>query len=267
MTDTNLIEPEARVRLFVEVELGPRAVVGLSSEQAHYLQHVLRRRAGDALLLFNGRDGEWTARIEGVGRGWCSVAVEAQRRPQRRAPDLWLVFAPIKRARLDFLAEKATELGVSALWPMFTRHTAVARVNVERLRANSIEAAEQCERLSVPEIFEPADFDDVLARWPNERRILLLDETGQALPLAAALAETRTAAASPWAVMVGPEGGFERRELDALRRLSFVTPAALGPRVLRADTAAIAALACWQALLGDWRTETRATSGGLVPHS
>jgi 16S rRNA (uracil1498-N3)-methyltransferase len=265
MTGANGIGPEARVRLYVSAELDAGAVVGLTSEQAHYLQHVLRRKAGDALLLFNGRDGEWTARIEGMGRGWCSVEVEGLRRAQGLVPDLWLVFAPIKRARLDFLAEKATELGVAALWPMFTRRTVVARVNVERLRANAVEAAEQCERLSVPDVFQPADFDDVLARWPGERRILVLDETGEAPPVAAALDAYGAEPALPWAVMVGPEGGFERSELDALRQLSFVTPAALGPRVLRADTAAIAALACWQALLGDWRTERRAISPPSPP--
>src|SRR5579883_3493100 len=146
-------EERARIRLFVDQALAPGVAVGLGAEQAHYLRSVMRLSAGAPLLLFNGRDGEWRARLDGLGKGWASCAVESRTRIQDRGPDLWLVFAPIKRARIDFVAEKATELGVSGLWPVFTRWTAVGRVNVERLRANAIEAAEQCGRLSVPEIF------------------------------------------------------------------------------------------------------------------
>lgn len=263
MTDAPQTGAEARIRLFVEADLAARGTVGLSSEQAHYLRHVMRLDSGDSVLLFNGRDGEWAGRIEGLKRGWCSVALLSRVRPQDEVLDLWLVFAPIKRARLDFLVAKATELGVSALWPVFTRHTSVARVNTERLRANAVEAAEQSERLSVPEVFEPADLSEVLARWPESRRVLLLDESGQAAPVSDALERERAddkAGAAPWAVMVGPEGGFARGELDALRRLPFVTPVSLGPRVLRSDTAALAGLACWQAMVGDWRLKRRAAS-------
>ena len=241
-----------KIRLFVEQALAAGAAVGLSPERAHYLRSVLRLSAGASVQLLNGRDGEWQARLEGLGKGWASCAVERQVRGQEPEPDLWLVFAPIKRARIDFVAQKATELGVSALWPVFTRLTVVGRVNVARLRANAIEAAEQCERLSAPEVFAPVDLGELLAGWPAERRILLCDESGAGVPIAEALRVGGTKP-PPWAVMVGPEGGFAADELDRLRKLPIVNAVSLGPRVLRADTAALAALACWQALAGDWR--------------
>jgi 16S rRNA (uracil1498-N3)-methyltransferase len=241
------------VRLFVTADLGAGAVIGLSREQAHYLQHVMRRSIGDPLLLFNGRDGEWAARIDGIGRGWCSAAIVSQTRPQPVEPDLWLVFAPIKRARVDFLAEKATELGVSALWPMMTRRTIVARVNAERLLANAIEAAEQSERLSVPQILAPASLSEIVQEWPRERRVILCDETGRGTPIAEAL--KMLAGDGAHAIVTGPEGGFEPGELDAFADLPFVSRVSLGPRVLRADTAALAALACFQALIGDGRAK------------
>ena len=228
--------------------------VGLKS-----LLQVLRVKAGDRVGLFNGGDGEWLDRIDGFGKGWCSLTVNRRSRPQMAEPDLWLLFAPIKRARVDFLVQKATELGVSGLWPVFTRHTQMARVNTDRLRVNAIEAAEQCGRLSVPEIFEPAAFDDAIARWPRDRRLLLCEERGTAPPVAEVLASEAGKIGAegcprvPWAVLIGPEGGFARSELDALHDLAFVRPVGLGPRILRAETAALAALTCWQALLGDWR--------------
>jgi 16S rRNA (uracil1498-N3)-methyltransferase len=248
--------------------------------QAHYLLHVLRLKTGDRVALFNGRDGEWLAHIDGFGRGWCSLAVIGRRRPQTVEPDLWLLFAPIKRARVDFLVQKATELGVSGLWPVFTRHTQMSRVNTDRLRTNAMEAAEQCGRLSVPTIFEPAAFDDVIGRWPEDRRLLLCEERGTAPPVADVLAGEAAkivaeggkivaegGAGLPWAVLIGPEGGFARSELDALNDLAFVTAVGLGPRILRAETAALAALTCWQAMLGDWRVQGdgRANEGTEVP--
>lgn len=247
-----------KVRLYVEADLAAAAVVGLGAPQSHYLQRVMRRSIGDVVHLFNGRDGEWQGRIDGLGRGWCSIALIERRLEQTRETDLWLVFAPIKRARVDFLAEKATELGVSALWPMFTARTIVSRVNAERLRANAIEAAEQSDRLSVPQIFEPAKLPEIRARWPGERRLILCDETGQGAPIGSALAGLPRDGA--YAVITGPEGGFEPGELDALGDLPFVTRVTLGPRLLRADTAALAALACFQAQVGDW---TR----GPLPHA
>lgn len=236
-------------RLFIEADLAEGAAVGLTAGQAHYVRAVLRLDRSAPLLLFNGRDGEWAASIEGVGKGWCSTVVVRRRREQLAEPDLWLVFAPVKRARLDFLVEKATELGASQLHPVFTRRTVVERVNLERLAANAVEAAEQTERLTVPRVHAPRRLDALLDGWPAERTLFLCDETGTAPPLAEA-ARSRTGPAL--AVMTGPEGGFAADELDALRKLPFVSPVGLGPRVLRADTAALAALAVVQAVAGDW---------------
>jgi len=243
--------PRPQTRLHVTADLAAGLAVALDEGQAHQVRSVLRLDRGAHVALFNGRDGEWLARLDGVGKGWASAVPVACTRPQVPEPDLWLVFAPIKRARLDFLAEKATELGVSLLWPVFTRHTAVERVNVERLGANAREAAEQTGRLGVPLVRPVASLDEALAAWPAGRRILLGDESGAAEPIGDVLAAT--AHDGPWAVLTGPEGGFARAELDRLRETPFVSPVSLGPRVLRADTAALAALAVLQALRGDWR--------------
>ena len=236
-------------RLYVEASLGEGGSLGLAAPQAHYLKSVLRLDKGDEIALFNGRDGEYGARISGLGRGWCSLDILAQRRKQRDEGDLWLVFAPIKHARLDFLAEKSCELGVSELRPVMTARTAVARVNTGRLKANAIEAAEQSERLTVPLVSEPVKLAELLKSWPVSRKLILCDESGAAPPLAVALKDMSPA---PCAILTGPEGGFADYELDDLRKLPFVCPAGLGPRVLRADTAALAALAAFQALVGDW---------------
>jgi 16S rRNA (uracil1498-N3)-methyltransferase len=244
----------ANTRLYVATDLAGGLAVGLAPSQAHYVKTVLRLEKGAVVALFNGRDGEWLARIDGTGKGWCSVTPYEQSRKQEAVPDLWLVFAPLKRARIDFLVEKATELGVAALFPVVTQRTVVERVNLERLRANAIEAAEQTGRLSVPELVELEPLPRLLARWPAPRRLLLCDESGAAPPIAETL---RDAAPGPWAVLIGPEGGFVETELDALRKLPFVSPVGLGPRVLRADTAAVAALAVLQASIGDWRRPRR----------
>lgn len=249
-------DPGLVARLFVEDDLAAGAGVELDRDRAHYLRNVLRATAGETVGLFNGRDGEWRARIASLGKNAAALAVETQIRAQAAEPDLWLVFAPVKRARIDFIAEKATELGASALAPVMTRRTVVARVNTDRLRANAVEAAEQTERLSVPVIHEPVTLERLLADWPRERRILLCAEAGAARPLAEVLSELASGsqeASEPWAVMTGPEGGFAPAELDGLSNLPFVTAVGLGPRILRADTAALAALACFQAILGDGR--------------
>ena len=240
-------------RLFVDAALDV-PTLGLDAPRTHYLRHVLRLEKGDRIALFNGRDGEVAARIEGFSKTWASVAIEGRRREQVAEPDIWFLFAPIKRARLDFMVEKATELGASAVWPVFTRHTIVTRVNNERLRATAIEAAEQCERLTIPKLLTASTLAEALATWPKERRLILCDESGAGGPIVDVLSKLDTA--QPSAILTGPEGGFARAELDALHDLAFVTPVGLGPRVLRADTAALAALACWQALVGDWRQPT-----------
>ena len=238
-----------RTRLFVETPLEKGQPVGVAATQAHYLRSVLRLRAGDCVALFNGRDGEWLARLDGLGKGWASLVPCDRRRVQTPPPDLWLCFAPVKRLRIDLVAEKATELGVAVLQPVLTRHTDVSRVNLDRLRANAIEAAEQCGRLDVPDVRPPVSLADLVAAWPPHRLLIVAVEAGEAEPLTvvAARSEGRMAA-----LLIGPEGGFAATELDAFADLPFVSRVGLGPRVLRADTAAIAAIACWQCLAGDW---------------
>src|SRR5229473_1304005 len=203
-------------RLYVASDLASGLSIGLAPEQAHYLHNVLRLDSGAALALFNGRDGEWRGRIDGIGKGWCSVTVGEQTRKQQAEPDLWLVFAPIKRARIDYLVEKATELGVSALHPVRTARTIVERVNVERLQANAIEAAEQTERLAVPLVHPPETLAALIARWPAGRRLIVGDERGRAPPIAEAVAGLRDTLSAGIAVLIGPEGGFTKSELDGL---------------------------------------------------
>jgi 16S rRNA (uracil1498-N3)-methyltransferase len=246
-----------KLRLYTSAPLAAGAAVPLEAEQAHYLCNVMRAAIGSAVALFNGRDGEWRATIAEAGKKKALLAVESQLRPQGMEPDLWLIFAPVKRARIDFIAEKATELGVSVLQPVFTKHTVMSRVNDDRLRSIAIEAAEQCERLSVPEVRDPLSLDALLADWPEGRRLILLDEGGGGRPIAEALDDLP---AGPTALLVGPEGGFAKTELDALRALSFAVPVGLGPRILRADTAVVAALSCYQAICGDWCRAPRSHS-------
>jgi 16S rRNA (uracil1498-N3)-methyltransferase len=244
-TDSELAYPGGKLRLYVEAALGEGARLAPDEGQAHYLLHVMRARAGERVTLFNGRDGEWLARIAESGKRGCTLECERLTARQTEEADLWLVFAPIKKTPADYLAQKATELGVRALQPVITRRTIVARVNLERMRANAVEAAEQSGRLSVPETREPLSFEKLLAAWPRERRILFCDEAGDAPPIAEAL---RGAPDGPWAVVTGPEGGFDPAERAQLRAMSCVTPVSLGERILRADTAALAALAVWQAV-------------------
>jgi 16S rRNA (uracil1498-N3)-methyltransferase len=232
-------------RLYVTGTLA--GALALDGARAHYLRNVLRLKPGARIAVFNAEAGEHAARIAGFTKSGGTVAVEERLRAPADEPDLWLVFAPIKRARIDWVVEKATELGASRLQPVHTRHTVVTRVNTARLLATAIEATEQCERLSVPEIAEPARLDDVLAGWTASRVLIICDETGRGAPIAQV---ARTLPLDrPHAVLVGPEGGFAPGELDRLRALPFVTPAGLGPRVLRADTAALTALAVVQAVM------------------
>lgn len=236
-------------RLHVEAPLGPAPTFLLGPEQSHYLRSVLRRAPGDEVLLFNGRDGEWRARIAHVSKRGVELTLEAETRPQHAPPDVWLLFAPIKRQRIDLVAEKAAEMGVRVLCPVLTERTAVERVNTDRLRAHAVEAAEQCGLLSVPEVRRPEPLAAALDRWDPARRLLFCDESGSAPPALRTLAGY---ASGPWAVLTGPEGGFTEAERTRLRALPFAVPVALGPRILRADTAVVAALALWQAVLGDW---------------
>jgi 16S rRNA (uracil1498-N3)-methyltransferase len=237
-------------RLYTDGPLTAGASVALDEAQTHYLRNVLRLAPGARIALFNGRDGEWWAEIVSLGKQGGTAQLTERRRLPRAEPDLWLLFAPLKRARIDYLVEKATELGVSELRPVMTERTMVERVNLDRLRAHSREAAEQTERLTLPVLREPQALNRALADWPAGRRLLLCDETGAGPAIADRLSRERP---GPWAVLIGPEGGFSDSELDGLRKLPFVCPVGLGPRVLRADTAAISALSVLQAFLGDWR--------------
>lgn len=232
----------------MEESLGRDESVPLGREQSHYLLNVMRLGEGGEALLFNGRDGEWRARIASASKRGAGLICEEMTRAQSAPPDLWLLFAPIKKARTDFIAEKAAEMGASRLWPVFTRFTNSERVNEQRLRAHGIEAAEQCGLLSVPDVAPPARLDKALSGWDPARRIMFCDES-----MVGAGPALAGAAPGPWAILIGPEGGFAPEEAEKLRGLPFAHPVALGPRILRADTAAVAAMAIWQAALGDWR--------------
>ena len=240
---------QAKVRLHVEQALAPGQAVALSRDQAHYLFTVMRLPPGAAVLLFNGRDGEWRAEVTEAGRRGGTLTCVAQTRPLQLPPDLWLLFAPIKKARTDFIVEKAAELGAARIQPVQTAFTNAERIRQDRLQAHAIEAAEQCGGTFVPEVADLVPLDRLLAAWPAERRILWCNEH-----LAGAReALLRQGAPGPWAVLIGPEGGFSEAEQARLAAMPQVVQASLGPRILRADTAAVAALTLWQAVLGDWQ--------------
>jgi len=232
-------------RLLVDTDLRQAGKVALSPQQANYLLAVLRLREGARVLVFNGRDGEFAAALEGVTRKGASLAIGARLRQQEFAPDIDYLFAPLKHARLDYVAQKAVEMGARRLRPVITRRTQASRVNLERLRANAQEAAEQCGVIWLPEILAEEPLESALAQWPAPRLLIFCDEDApQANPIAAL---ANVAPPGAMALLIGPEGGFDEAERAAILRLP------LGPRVLRADTAAVAALALLQAQLGDWR--------------
>ncbi len=237
-------------RLFVKPRLEAGLELELEPEQAHYLINVLRCKTGDKVLLFNGKDGEWLAEIAAAKKHKASAAIVEKTREQGQAPDLHYLFAPLKRARLDYMAQKATEMGASLLQPVLTRRTVAERVKRERLEANAVEAAEQCGILWVPEVEEPRPLPEILSSWDPARLLVFADEAASVTsPIAALLGQPPR----PLAVLVGPEGGFEEDERRLLLDQSFTVPVSLGPRVMRADTAAVAALTIVNAVLGDWR--------------
>lgn len=235
------------VRLHVDHPLGTGQAVPLSQDQAHYLVGVMRLGVGDPVHLFNGQDGEWRAALALVGKRGAIATCQAQTRPLQLPPDLWLLFAPIKKVRTDFIVEKAVELGVARLLPVTTRHTNSERIRQDRLQAHAVEAAEQCGATYVPEVADLQPLDRALAQWPAGRRLYWCDETASGQP--AILAP----ATGPAAILIGPEGGFSSEESQRLRARPDTTALSLGPRILRADTAAVAAITLWQAACGDWR--------------
>ncbi len=237
-------------RLYVADDLASGLIVKPDRGQGHYLRDVMRLRVGDTVLLFNGRDGEWVAEITAAERKSVDLQVTEPTRAQSPAGDLWYLFAPLKRGRLDYIVQKATELGAAKIKPVETRYTNVKKLNSDRLRANIVEAAEQCGVLSVPQFGEYLSLESVLENWDPVRRIVYCDETA---PIADPVAALAGIAPGPLAVLIGPEGGFSGEERARLAAMNCVTPIALGPRVMRADTAGVAALALVQAVLGDWR--------------
>jgi 16S rRNA (uracil1498-N3)-methyltransferase len=240
-------------RVYLDAPLAAGLAVSFDRGQANYLLNVLRLKPGDALLLFNGRDGEWQARLAGTGKRALSAVIGERMREQPRPSDLHFLFAPLKHARLDYLVQKAVEMGAARLQPVITRHTQVARVNLDRMRANVIEAAQQCGILTLPEVAEPGTFKAVIGAADADRLLVFCDEDAEVQDPVAALAAAARAGL-PLAVLIGPEGGFAEEEREALLKRPNLVRIALGPRILRADTAAVAALALVQAVLGDWRS-------------
>jgi len=238
-----------KIRLFVDHPLGPGQTVPLSREQANYLFNVMRLSVGAEVAVFNGSEGEWRATVIEAGKRAGTLDCVEQTAPQQRPPDLWLLFAPIKKARTDFIVEKAVELGAARICPVQTDFTNAERIRQDRLQAHAVEAAEQCLGTFVPPVDDLRKLSDLLADWPGDRHLVFADESllGARESLAAA------PEAEKWAILIGPEGGFSPQERDRLRALPFVTPISLGPRILRADTAAVAALTLWQSERGDWR--------------
>lgn len=237
-----------QVRLYVEQTLGKGQILSLAREQAHYLFGVMRLKAADTLALFDGETGEWRAEVVESSKRTGTLRVVEQMRPLQRPPDLWLLFAPIKKARTDFIVEKAAEMGAARIMPVQTDYTNSERVRRDRLQAHAVEAAEQCGGTFVPDVAELARLGQVLDDWPTERHLMFCDEArvGQSgAPL--------DGPAGPWAILIGPEGGFSETERTRLSAMPTAHSVSLGPRILRADTAAVAALTLWQAALGDWR--------------
>ena len=251
-------------RLYIDGPLHSGLPAPLSAEQVHYLKNVLRRAEGDEVRLFNGKDGEFAAKIVEFRKKAGAAQVGGKTRDQEPEPDLTLCFAPVKRGPLETIVQKAVEVGAGRLQPVLTERTVAPKLNIDRLQAIATEAAEQCGRLTIPSVGEPIKFAKLLDEWPEGRRLLFCDEAGddeteewggregRARPVLDAL-KNADSNADGWSVLTGPEGGFSVGERHELRAKSYVTPATLGPRILRADTAAIAALVLWQAALGDWR--------------
>ena len=239
----------AKIRLYVEHPLGAGQTVPLDRDQAHYLFGVMRLSAGAPVALFNGKDGEWLAEVAEAGKRGGTLVCQEQSKPLQLPPDLWLMFAPIKKARTDFIVEKAAEMGASRILPVQTEFTNSERIRQDRLQAHAVEAAEQCGGTYVPEVAELQKLPRLLDAWPQDRQLMFCDEAevGNALQLAA-----QTQQDAPWAILIGPEGGFSEAERKRLHALPQSHVVSLGPRILRADTAAVAAMTLWQQALGDW---------------
>ncbi len=236
-----------KIRLFVDHTLGEAQSVPLNKDQAHYIFSVMRKSIGETILIFDGNNGEWEASIEEISKKSGVLLCIKQTKPQIMPPDLWLFFSPLKKVRTDFIVEKATELGVAKIIPVQTEHTNADRVNISRLSAHAIEAAEQCGGTYIPKIEELQKINEVLENFPLDRRLLFCDEKLQASEV-----NLENLKKGKWAILVGPEGGFSEIERNYLKGLKFTFSISLGPRILRADTAAVTAISLWQNYLGDW---------------
>ena len=243
-------EYKSSIRLFVDSQLGLNMAVALDKAQSHYVVTVMRQKVGMYLEVFNGRDGSFHAEIEKADKKSVTLRCVKSFKEQKYVPDIWFLFAPIKRTRLDFMAQKATELGASAIWPIFTAYTQMTRINEERLHANAIEAAEQCGRLDIPQVMHSKKLMDVLADWPEDRHIVFCDELAAGQPQTLEILQSLSVQKA--AIIIGPEGGFAASERTALLNMPKVVRLSLGPRILRADTAGLAALTLLQAFCGDW---------------
>lgn len=241
---------QPKIRLYVELPFRDGVPIPITKDQAHYLANVMRQSQGDHILMFNGADGEWLGRLEEVNRKRGVVMPIEQVRPQDQLPDLWLLFAPIKRARFDMVVEKATELGAGKLVPVLTRYTGHDRVRQDRMHLISIEAAEQCGGTGLPDIEAPIKLSEILDSWPDDRPLYFCDERRGAQPFQTVLSETPN---NKGAILVGPEGGFSEEEQEQLSNHKATIPVTLGPRILRAETACLAALTIWQTVHGDWQ--------------
>ncbi|WP_299662754.1 16S rRNA (uracil(1498)-N(3))-methyltransferase [uncultured Ruegeria sp.] len=238
----------AKIRLYVEHPLGPGQSVPLTREQAHYLFGVMRLPVGGQVALFNGQDGEWLTEVAEAGKRGGVLSCVKRSKPLQLPPDLWLLFAPIKKARTDFIVEKAAEMGATRIMPVQTEFTNSERIRQDRLQAHAVEAAEQCGGTFVPEVTELQRLDRVLAAWPDDRQLMFCDEA----EVGASLRLAENEKGQPWAILIGPEGGFSEPERKRLKALPYSHVVSLGPRILRADTAVVAAMAMWQQALGDW---------------
>jgi len=235
-------------RLYVDEDLHTGAKFELAQPQAHYLAKVMRMKAGANIRVFNGNDGEWLAKINEIGKRDAEISVVQQLRPAASAPDVWVLFAPVKKSRNDFIVEKATELGASRILPIMTKRTTMRHIKADRMRLQTIEAAEQTERMDIPKIEELSKLSDLLDEWDESRSLIFADEAGGGQRAIEAMKSVK----APCAILIGPEGGFDAAEREQLLALDYVIPISLGPRILRSDTAVAATLALWQAVNGDW---------------
>ena len=237
-------------RLYIDSPLSPALSYACDSQQVNYLLNVLRMKNDETLYVFNGKDGEWLAAVEIVKKNACNLIIRTKAKEQTQAQEIDYLFAPVKRSRLDYMVQKATELGVSSITPVITNRTIVDRVNQDRMKSNVIEAAEQCGILNIPEVGDPVKFSKLLENWPDDKLLIHCDEMAE---MASPVEQLKLLKPGPVAVLIGPEGGFDAQERDALHRMDNAASLSLGPRIMRADTAAVAILTLVNAILGDWK--------------